>query len=69
MSQPLTQTQSALSAVRPVLRADAPHPNQVTPYKPGLAERLYLPLLGGMMVTLRHFLGNLFGRRKMYTIE
>ncbi|HSK78536.1 MAG TPA: NADH-quinone oxidoreductase subunit I [Thermoanaerobaculia bacterium] len=67
MSQPLTQ--SAPSAGRPVLRAGAPPPNQVTPYKPGLAERLYLPLLGGMMVTLRHFLGNLFGRRKMYTIE
>jgi NADH-quinone oxidoreductase chain I len=57
------------STGRPMLRPDAPYPNEVKPYKPGLAERLYLPLLGGMMVTLRHFLRNLFGRNKMYTIE
>lgn len=69
MSQPLTQTESARPVPRPVLRSDAPHPSQVKPYKPGLAERLYLPLLGGLMVTLRHFMGNLFGFRKMYTIE
>jgi NADH-quinone oxidoreductase subunit I len=69
MSQPLTHTESAPPVSRPVLKPGAPHPNEVKPYKPGLAERLYLPLLGGMMVTLRHFLGNLFGRRKMYTIE
>ena len=69
MSQPLTQTvTTAPPPGRPVLRPDAPHPNEVRPYKPGLAERLYLPLLGGMMVTLRHFLRNLFGK-KMYTIE
>jgi len=69
MSQPLTQTvTTAPPPGRPVLRPDAPHPNEVRPYRPGLAERLYLPLLGGMMVTLRHFLRNLFGK-KMYTIE
>ena len=70
MSQPLAQTQTATTPppVRPVLRPDAPHPNEVRPYQPGLAERLYLPLLGGMMVTLRHFMRNLFGK-KMYTIE
>jgi NADH-quinone oxidoreductase subunit I len=45
------------------------HPEQVRPYRYTLAERLYLPLLGGMAVTLRHFLGNLFGRRKKVTIE
>ena len=41
-----------------------PYPTEVKPYRPGLAERLYLPLLGGMMVTLRHFLRNLFGARR-----
>jgi NADH-quinone oxidoreductase subunit I len=30
---------------------------------------MYLPLFGGMMVTLKHFVQNLFGRRKSYTIE
>jgi NADH-quinone oxidoreductase subunit I len=75
MSEPVTQTTTSPAAPppappagRPVLRADAPHPDQVKPYRPGLAERLYLPLLGGMMVTMRHFLGNLF-RGPKYTIE
>ena len=45
------------------------HPRQVRPYRMGLAERLYLPLLAGMWVTLRHFLGNFFHRRRSYTIE
>ena len=61
MTQPLTSTTG-----RPVLRE--PHPTEVKPYKPGLAERLYLPLLGGLMVTLKHFVRNLLGK-KMYTIE
>ncbi len=52
---------------RPILRE--PHPTEVRPYKPGLAERLYLPLIGGLMVTLRHFLRNLLGTGKSYTIE
>jgi NADH-quinone oxidoreductase chain I len=51
---------------RPVLRE--PYPTEVRPYKPGLAERLYLPLLGGLVVTLKHFVRNLLGK-KMYTIE
>ncbi|HRC84054.1 MAG TPA: NADH-quinone oxidoreductase subunit I [Thermoanaerobaculia bacterium] len=38
------------------------------PYKMSLGERLYLPILGGMMVTLRHFLRNLF-KGPEYTIE
>jgi NADH-quinone oxidoreductase subunit I len=46
-----------------------PHPTTPQPYKYTLAERLYLPLLGGMWVTLRHFFGNLLGRRKSYTIQ
>lgn len=50
----------------PVLRE--PYPTEVKPYKPGLAERLYLPLIGGLMVTLKHFVRNLLGK-KMYTIE
>lgn len=45
------------------------HPTKVQPYRYTLAERLYLPLLAGLAVTMRHFLGNLFGRRKSYTIE
>lgn len=61
MTQPLTSPTG-----RPVLRE--PHPTEVKPYKPGLAERLYLPLIGGLMVTLKHFVRNLLGK-KMYTIE
>ncbi|HEY0512186.1 MAG TPA: NADH-quinone oxidoreductase subunit I [Thermoanaerobaculia bacterium] len=68
MSQPLAQTsQTPPAAVRPVLKS--PYPTEPRPYKPGLAERMYLPLLGGLMVTLRHFLSNLLGKTKMYTIE
>jgi NADH-quinone oxidoreductase subunit I len=69
MSQPLTHTPSATVPPpgRPVLTE--PYPTEVKPYKPGLAERLYLPLLSGLMVTMRHFLKNLFGRNKMYTIQ
>ncbi len=36
-----------------------PRPRAVTPYKKSLSERLYLPLFGGLMVTLRHFVRNL----------
>src|SRR4029078_10622608 len=50
----------------PVLKS--PHPTLTRPYKPSLAERLYLPLFSGLMVTMRHFLKNLFGA-KMYTIQ
>ena len=52
---------------RPTLREA--YPTEVKPYKPGLAERLYLPLFGGLMVTLRHFFRNVLGRGKMPTIE
>ena len=58
MTQPLA---------RPTLRE--PYPAAVRPYKPGLAERLYLPLFGGLMVTLRHFVRNLLRRGTSYTIE
>jgi len=49
--------------------AVGPHPSEPEPKRYSLAERLYLPLVGGMMVTMKHFLGNLLGRRKSYTIE
>jgi NADH-quinone oxidoreductase subunit I len=45
-----------------------PRPQAVTPYKQSLSERLYLPLLGGLWVTLRHFVRNLF-KGPEYTIE
>jgi NADH-quinone oxidoreductase chain I len=69
MSEPLPQTvqSSPPPAGRPVLKQ--PYPVAVKPYLPSLAERLYLPLLGGLAVTLRHFLRNLFRLNKMYTIE
>jgi NADH-quinone oxidoreductase subunit I len=46
-----------------------PYPTTTRPYRPGLAERLYLPLIGGLMVTMRHFLRNLFRPGSRYTIE
>lgn len=45
-----------------------PHPNEVQPYRMSLAERLYLPLLSGLMVTAKHFVRNLF-KGPEYTIE
>jgi NADH-quinone oxidoreductase subunit I len=47
----------------------SPYPTTTRPYKPSLAEKLYLPLLGGLYVTLRHFLRNFFHPGKMYTIS
>jgi NADH-quinone oxidoreductase chain I len=66
MSQPLAHQTTTPTTGRPVLH---PHPTEPKPYKQSFYERTYLPLLGGMMVTIRHFLRNLFGRGKMYTIE
>jgi len=67
MSQPLASTPPPPG--RPVLKSPyPPHSTSTRPYRPGLAERLYLPLLSGLMVTMRHFLKNLFGA-KMYTIQ
>lgn len=45
------------------------HPRTLAPRRMTLAEKLYLPLLPGLLVTIRHFFGNLFGTRKSYTIE
>jgi len=36
------------------------HSTEIEPYQPGLAERLYLPLFAGLMVTIRHFFRNVF---------
>lgn len=55
------------SPSRPTLRE--PFPADVKPYERSLAERLYLPLVGGLMVTLRHFFRNLRGKSTRYTIE
>ncbi|MBV8201968.1 MAG: NADH-quinone oxidoreductase subunit I [Acidobacteria bacterium] len=46
-----------------------PYPISTRPYRQGLAERLYLPLVGGLLVTLRHFLRNLFRPGAMPTIK
>jgi NADH-quinone oxidoreductase chain I len=64
MTQPLVSETPA--APRPEL--NTPYPTEPRPYKQGLAEKLYLPLFGGMLVTLKHFVRNLFGK-KLYTIE
>jgi len=45
----------------------ANHPKVTRPYRPRLGERLYLPLVAGLLVTLRHFARNLFG--KLPTIQ
>jgi NADH-quinone oxidoreductase subunit I len=47
----------------------APYPTTTRPYRQGIAERLYLPLVGGLLVTLRHFLRNLFRPGGMPTIK
>lgn len=44
-------------------------PRDITPRRMTVAERLYLPLFGGMWVTIRHFFANLFRIRKAYTIQ
>jgi NADH-quinone oxidoreductase subunit I len=45
------------------------HPKATRPYKQSWSERLYLPLLGGLWVTLRHFLQNLANPGRKPTIE
>jgi NADH-quinone oxidoreductase subunit I len=45
------------------------HPTEIKPRKMSVAERLYLPLLGGMMVTLRHLIRNILRPKSRYTIE
>jgi NADH-quinone oxidoreductase subunit I len=45
------------------------HPKTPQPRKMSVAERLYLPLLSGLGVTIRHMFANLLGRRKRVTIQ
>jgi len=51
------------------MSVDSPHPTQVEPRRYDLVERSYLTLIPGLMVTLRHFLRNLFRRGHTYTIQ
>jgi len=45
------------------------HPKEPKPRAMSLGERMYLPLLGGLVVTIRHMFQNLFGGRKRVTIQ
>ena len=45
------------------------HPKTTRPRRMSLVERLYLPLLGGLMVTIRHMFQNLLRTRKRVTIQ
>lgn len=63
MSQPNPTTD------KPYGNEPAPYPTTTRPYRLSLGERLYLPLLSGLMVTIRHFLLNLFKPGRMYTIS
>lgn len=49
--------------------AAGPHPTEVRAREYTLAERLYLPLFSGLWVTIKHFFGNLTGRRKSPIVE
>ena len=44
-------------------------PKELKPRRMSFAERLYLPLLSGLMVTIRHFFLNIFKIRKRVTIQ
>jgi NADH-quinone oxidoreductase subunit I len=46
-----------------------PHPGRVRPRRLRVAERLYLTLVPGLMVTLRHFVRNLFQPGRRPTIQ
>ena len=45
------------------------HPKQLEPRRMSFGERLYLPLLSGLLVTLRHFFLNVLRIRKRVTIQ
>jgi NADH-quinone oxidoreductase subunit I len=66
MSQPMSQASPTSPQAAPPSPPPA-HPTTTKPYKYSLADRLYLPLLQGMMVTARHFFKNL--RKSKYTIS
>ena len=70
MSEPI-QGEPTLSAAsqppQPGAKPVPEHPREAKPYKYTLADRLYLPLLQGLMVTARHFFKNLL--KSKYTIS
>lgn len=75
MSEPPTQSTQSTQSTQQSAGIGAPneqpvahHATEVRPYRPGLAERLYLPLVSGMMVTLRHMVRNLF-KGPRYTVN
>ncbi len=45
------------------------HPKTIRPRRMTLAERLYLPLISGLMVTMKHFFLNFFRIRPRVTIQ
>jgi len=45
------------------------HPSEIQPRRMTWPERLYLPLVPGLLVTIKHFLGNLLRFRRVATIE
>lgn len=45
------------------------HPKELKPRRMTFAERLYLPLLSGLMVTIKHFFLNIFRIRPRVTIQ
>ncbi|HMB52451.1 MAG TPA: NADH-quinone oxidoreductase subunit I [Thermoanaerobaculia bacterium] len=64
----MTATETTQTTTRTNLPT-VPHPTEVEPRKMTLAERMYLPLLSGMAVTIKHTFQNLFGLRKKVTIQ
>ena len=68
-SEPMTPNPAArLAAAAPPAGVSAEgYATEVRPYRYTLADRLYLPLLRGMAVTIRHFFKNL--RKSEYTIS
>jgi NADH-quinone oxidoreductase subunit I len=45
------------------------HPRELRPRRMSFAERLYLPLIAGLALTLKRFFLNLFGLRRRVTIS
>jgi NADH-quinone oxidoreductase subunit I len=69
MSMPMPKESPAPAVEAATRPYKGPIPSKVTPRKMSVAERLYLPLVGGLMVTLRHFLKNLFNPGSRFTIS
>lgn len=65
----MTPAASPGSAARPAPPGLAEHPTEVRPKRMTWPERLYLPLVSGLAVTLRHMIRNIFRPGERYTIE